>query len=159
MQGPPLQEVVEDVAQQFFADLPPQHIDSLALFSQKHPQDDFVLLDHFELAPAPALLPADPAQRAVMDKWIAVANNYLFPLFEHGLAELTGTPAATSAISLSRATMSNIRQNLGWSALYNFSSIPLALMGLMPPWLAGLGMALSSLGVVLNALRLGPARR
>ena len=52
---PPLQTVVEDVAQQFFADLPPQHIDSLALFSQKHPQDDFVLLDHFELAPAPAL--------------------------------------------------------------------------------------------------------
>ena len=51
---PPLQDVVEDVAQQFFADLPPQHIDSLALFSQKHPQDDFVLLDHFELAPATA---------------------------------------------------------------------------------------------------------
>ncbi|MEO1047216.1 MAG: glutathione S-transferase family protein [Pseudomonadota bacterium] len=32
-----------------------------------------------------ALQPADPATRAIMDKWIAVANNYLFPLFEHGL--------------------------------------------------------------------------
>lgn len=32
-----------------------------------------------------ALQPANPAQRAVMDKWIAVANNYLFPLFENGL--------------------------------------------------------------------------
>lgn len=32
-----------------------------------------------------ALQPSDPARRAVMDKWIAVANNYLFPLFEHGL--------------------------------------------------------------------------
>jgi len=32
-----------------------------------------------------SLQPADPAQRAVMDKWIALANNYLFPLFEHGL--------------------------------------------------------------------------
>ena len=32
-----------------------------------------------------ALQPSDPAIRAVMDKWIAVANNYLFPLFEHGL--------------------------------------------------------------------------
>jgi glutathione S-transferase len=32
-----------------------------------------------------ALQPADPAARAVMDKWIAIANNYLFPLFEHGL--------------------------------------------------------------------------
>ncbi|MEM9086328.1 MAG: glutathione S-transferase family protein [Pseudomonadota bacterium] len=32
-----------------------------------------------------ALQPADPATRTIMDKWIAVANNYLFPLFEHGL--------------------------------------------------------------------------
>ena len=32
-----------------------------------------------------ALQPSDPAARAVMDKWIAIANNYLFPLFEHGL--------------------------------------------------------------------------
>ncbi|MEO0591553.1 MAG: glutathione S-transferase family protein [Pseudomonadota bacterium] len=32
-----------------------------------------------------ALQPADPAARAVMDKWIAIANTYLFPLFEHGL--------------------------------------------------------------------------
>ncbi|MEO1731720.1 MAG: glutathione S-transferase family protein [Pseudomonadota bacterium] len=32
-----------------------------------------------------ALQPSDPAARAVMDKWVAIANNYLFPLFEHGL--------------------------------------------------------------------------
>ncbi|UAB77348.1 glutathione S-transferase family protein [Erythrobacter sp. SCSIO 43205] len=32
-----------------------------------------------------ALQPSDPAARAVMDKWVSVANNYLFPLFEHGL--------------------------------------------------------------------------
>ena len=32
-----------------------------------------------------ALQPRDPAARAVMDRWIAIANNYLFPLFEHGL--------------------------------------------------------------------------
>lgn len=32
-----------------------------------------------------ALQPSDPAHRAVMDKWVAAANNYLFPLFEHGL--------------------------------------------------------------------------
>ena len=32
-----------------------------------------------------ALQPSDPASRAVMDKWVAIANNYLFPLFEHGL--------------------------------------------------------------------------
>ncbi|MEM8726988.1 MAG: glutathione S-transferase family protein, partial [Pseudomonadota bacterium] len=32
-----------------------------------------------------ALQPSDPVARAVMDKWIAIANNYLFPLFENGL--------------------------------------------------------------------------
>ena len=50
-----------------------------------------------------------------------------------------------------------VRQNFIWAALYNFSCIPLALLGWLPPWAAGLGMALSSLFVVLNALRAGRA--
>ncbi|HIV70799.1 MAG TPA: cation-translocating P-type ATPase [Candidatus Aquabacterium excrementipullorum] len=65
---------------------------------------------------------------------------------------LTGVP---QAVRISRAAMRVVRQNLAWSAAYNFICIPLALMGWLPPWLAGLGMALSSLAVVLNALRLG----
>ncbi|MEM7054506.1 MAG: heavy metal translocating P-type ATPase metal-binding domain-containing protein [Pseudomonadota bacterium] len=47
-----------------------------------------------------------------------------------------------------------IRQNLGWSLAYNFSSLPLAAIGIIPPWAAAIGMSLSSLGVVLNARRL-----
>jgi len=47
-----------------------------------------------------------------------------------------------------------IRQNLAWSALYNAACIPLALTGWLPPWAAGIGMASSSLLVILNALRL-----
>jgi Cu2+-exporting ATPase len=47
-----------------------------------------------------------------------------------------------------------MRQNLGWALAYNLACVPLALAGLLPPWAAGAGMALSSLGVVLNALRL-----
>ena len=58
------------------------------------------------------------------------------------------------AIRLSRKTMTVVRQNLIGSALYNAVSIPLAMVGWMPAWLAGLGMALSSLLVVLNAARL-----
>ena len=50
-----------------------------------------------------------------------------------------------------------IRQNLGWALTYNFSALPLAAMGIIPPWAAAIGMSLSSLGVVLNARRL--ARR
>jgi Cu2+-exporting ATPase len=48
------------------------------------------------------------------------------------------------------------RQNLAWSAAYNFGSLPLAAFGLIPPWVAALGMSLSSIAVVLNAARLLP---
>jgi Cu2+-exporting ATPase len=55
---------------------------------------------------------------------------------------------------LSRKTLQVVRQNLVWAAFYNFSCVPLAMLGYLPAWLAGLGMACSSLGVVLNAMRL-----
>ncbi|AYH45034.1 heavy metal translocating P-type ATPase [Azoarcus sp. DN11] len=57
-------------------------------------------------------------------------------------------------IDLARRTLRIIRQNLWWSFAYNFISIPLAMAGLVTPWMAGIGMAGSSLLVVLNALRL-----
>ena len=50
-------------------------------------------------------------------------------------------------------TLRIVRQNLVWAALYNAACIPLALVGWLPPWAAGLGMAASSLLVILNALR------
>ncbi len=65
---------------------------------------------------------------------------------------LTGV---SQAVDISRRAMRIVGQNLVWSATYNAVCIPLALIGWLPPWLAGLGMALSSLAVVLNALRLG----
>ncbi|MBB6733566.1 cadmium-translocating P-type ATPase [Cohnella sp. CBP 2801] len=61
---------------------------------------------------------------------------------------------AAEAVALSRATMRNIRQNLGFSFLYNAVSIPLAAAGLLDPKAACLLMALSSLLVVGNSLRL-----
>ena len=56
-----------------------------------------------------------------------------------------------------RRTMGLVRQNLWWAAGYNLVCVPLAVFGWLPAWLAGLGMALSSLLVVLNALRLSKA--
>ena len=50
-------------------------------------------------------------------------------------------------------TLRIVRQNLAWAALYNAACIPLALVGWLPPWAAGLGMAGSSLLVIGNALR------
>jgi P-type Cu2+ transporter len=58
------------------------------------------------------------------------------------------------ALLLARRSVRVMRQNLVWAALYNAACVPLALMGWLPPWAAGLGMAASSLVVVLNALRL-----
>ena len=55
---------------------------------------------------------------------------------------------------LARRTMAVVRQNLLWAAVYNGACIPLALLGWLPPWAAGLGMASSSLLVVGNSLRL-----
>ena len=51
-------------------------------------------------------------------------------------------------------TMKIVKQNLIWAALYNAICVPLAIMGYLPAWLAGLGMACSSLLVILNASRL-----
>ncbi len=58
------------------------------------------------------------------------------------------------AIRVARHTQRVIRQNIAWALLYNFTSIPFAAAGLVPPWLAAIGMSLSSLVVVANALRL-----
>ena len=58
------------------------------------------------------------------------------------------------SVKLARHTLRVVRQNLVWAAAYNALCVPLAVVGLLPAWLAGLGMALSSLWVVLNSLRL-----
>jgi len=57
-------------------------------------------------------------------------------------------------LARSRQTLRVVRQNLAWSVAYNAACVPLALAGWLPAWAAGLGMAMSSLLVVLNALRL-----
>ena len=71
------------------------------------------------------------------------------------LVLLSNSLAGLSAgITQARRTMRIVRENLWWSFAYNFTSVPLAMAGFITPWMAGLGMALSSLLVVLNALRL-----
>ncbi|WP_311948190.1 heavy metal translocating P-type ATPase [Halomonas piscis] len=58
------------------------------------------------------------------------------------------------AVEVSRATRRIMRQNMVWSVCYNAAALPLAAIGVVPPWLAAIGMSASSMVVVGNALRL-----
>jgi len=58
------------------------------------------------------------------------------------------------AILLSKKTNTIIKQNVIWALMYNSLAVPLAFMGWVSPWMAAIGMSLSSIIVVLNALRL-----
>ena len=67
--------------------------------------------------------------------------------------ERLGALAAARAVA--RETLAILRQNQRWALIYNLSVVPLGALGFVPPWLAALGMSVSSLVVVLNALRIG----
>jgi Cu2+-exporting ATPase len=62
------------------------------------------------------------------------------------------------ALRISRQTLRVIRQNISWAIAYNVCALPLAIAGVVPPWLAALGMSASSLLVVANAARINRAR-
>ena len=57
-------------------------------------------------------------------------------------------------LGLAKKTSVIVRQNFAWALLYNLSALPLAASGMIAPWMAAIGMSLSSLLVVFNALRL-----
>lgn len=70
-----------------------------------------------------------------------------------GVIAASRLSAVVDAVATGRRAMRIIRQNLGWALAYNALCIPLAALGVLTPWLAGLGMAASSLIVILNSQR------
>jgi Cu2+-exporting ATPase len=75
----------------------------------------------------------------------------------HGAADMVLMSPMLSdlgrGVRLSRKTLRIVRQNLTWAFAYNLIALPLAVSGMLTPWMAGIGMSASSLFVVLNALR------
>ncbi len=63
------------------------------------------------------------------------------------------------AVATAGRTLGVVYQNLAWAAAYNICALPLAMAGLVAPWMAALGMSASSLVVVANAMRLGRGGR
>ncbi len=63
-------------------------------------------------------------------------------------------PHIAQGITMARRMLRIVRQNLAWALLYNTVALPLAVAGLVAPWMAAIGMSASSLLVVLNAVRL-----
>lgn len=96
---------------------------------------------------APALATADVAFAISTGTDVAIEAADITLL--HG--DLRGI---VTAIKLSKATMKNIKQNLFWSLVYNLLGVPIAAAGYLSPVIAGAAMALSSVSVVTNALRL-----
>jgi Cu2+-exporting ATPase len=85
---------------------------------------------------------------------IAMGKGVPLTLAQADYVLLHGDVAEIPAIILhAKKAMRNIKQNLFWALIYNAVCIPLAFFGVLSAWLAGLGMAASSLVVILNALR------
>jgi Cu2+-exporting ATPase len=61
--------------------------------------------------------------------------------------------ALVDLLNIGRKTRTIMQENLSWAAIYNVVAIPLAALGYAPPWVAALGMSLSSILVMLNASR------
>jgi len=100
----------------------------------------------------PVLAAADVS--CAMGQGSAIAQSASDLLLVHdGLATLP------RAVAAARRALRVMRQNLAWALAYNLAAVPLAALGYVSPWLAALGMSLSSLGVVLNARRLATAER
>jgi Cu2+-exporting ATPase len=96
---------------------------------------------------APVLAAADVSVAIASGADLAKVSADLVLLGE-GLGPLVG------AVETSRRMLRVIRQNLTWALLYNLVAVPLAASGRLEPWMAALGMSMSSLLVVLNAMRL-----
>lgn len=143
-------DAVENTAQtigivQFQAGCTPE--DKLTRLQGLKQQDKKVLMVGDGLNDGPILASAHVS--IAMGKGVPLTMAHADYIFLNG--DISQIPAL---IHHARQTMKIIKENIAWAIVYNLISIPLAFFGILSAWLAGLGMAVSSLIVVVNALRL-----
>ncbi len=121
--------------------------DKLVTMQNLQRQNHCVIAIGDGLNDAPLLTAAD-ASIAVAGATALAQTQADFVVLEDDLQRVT------TIVNAARAARRIMRQNLWWAAGYNLLGIPFAALGYVPPWVAAIGMSLSSLIVVLNALRL-----
>jgi Cu2+-exporting ATPase len=124
----------------------------LAIARQLQGQGHKVLVLGDGINDVPVLAAAD-VSAAVLESSDLVKSNADVLLLSRRLGALV------ELADISRRTRRVIRQNLCWALAYNLTAMPLAALGFMPPWVAALGMAGSSILVMSNASRLLASRR
>jgi len=126
--------------------------DKLHYVRERQSRGEVVLMAGEGINDAPVLAGADVSLAMGSGTRIAQTQADLI-LMSDSLAALP------EAIRQARWTLRIVRQNIAWAIGYNAIALPIAATGLLTPWLAALGMSLSSLLVVGNALRLRGLRK
>jgi len=127
------------------AELTPE--DKLALVARRQRSGERVIMVGDGINDAPVMQAADAS--IALDAGTALAR-----ASADAIALSRRLMTVVEAAQVAAQTRRIIHQNIVWAIGYNLTAVPLAVSGMLAPWMAALGMSMSSLLVVLNALRL-----